>query len=422
MKTQQKRSISRRNFLHHSGASAVAAVAAPYVLTSYALGAPGRPPASERVLSAHIGTGGMGMGTLQRGGDGVAAADVYAPHAERAAGAMGEQCKVYKDYRKCLERDDIDAVVIATPDHWHALTSIHAMEAGKDVYCQKPFALTVEEGKAMVEAARRYGRVFQTGSQQRSDEEFIHAVELVRSGRIGKLKHIHVGIGGGQICGWDADTDPPPGLDWDMYLGPAPKVPFNNKRFLGTFRWFWDYSGGMLTDWGHHHNDIAQWGNDTELSGPVEVEGTGTFPQDGLFETLTNFDVTYTYANGVTLTTDCKGPWGVTFTGTDGEVYVKRGRYSVTPKELDGPVPAGTVDVRHPHGGHMGDFLHCCKTREKPVAHEVIGHRSCTTCHIGNIAVRLGRKLRWNPDAEQFVGDDEANRWLSKPMRAPWHL
>jgi predicted dehydrogenase len=416
-----QQAVSRRNFLHHAGASAVAAVAAPYMLTSGALGAPGKPPASERVLSAHIGVGGMGMGTL-RGRDGVAAADVYLPHAERAAGAMGAQCQVYQDYRRCLERDDIDAVVIATPDHWHALTSIHAMQAGKDVYCQKPLTLTIEEGQAIVATAKRYGRVFQTGSQQRSGREFLHAVELVRSGRIGKLRRVHVGIGGGPTCGWDADTEPPTGLDWNMYLGPAPAVPFNTKRFLGTFRWFWDYSGGMLTDWGVHHNDIAQWGNDTDQSGPVEIEGTGTLPTDGLFQTLTNFDITYTYANGVTVTTDCKPPWGVTFHGTNGEVYVRRGQYKVTPEDLDGPVPEGVTGVRRPHGGHMSDFEHCCRTREKPVAHEVIGHRTCTMSHLGNIAIRVGRKIHWNPDTEQIVGDPEAARWTSKPMRAPWHL
>ncbi len=413
--------VSRRNFLHHAGVSAVAGVAAPYVLTSDALGRAGRPAASERVITAHIGVGGMGMGTL-RGRDGAAAADVYRPHAERAVRALGPHAHVYTDYRHCLDRKDIDAVVIATPDHWHALIAIHAMQAGKDVYCQKPLTLTVDEGKAIVRTARRYGRVFQVGSQQRSDREFIHAVELVRSGRIGKLKHIHVGIGGGPSCGWDDDTQTPDGLDWDFYLGPARKVPFTRKRFLGTFRWFWDYSGGMMTDWGAHHNDIAQWANDTERSGPVRVEGTGEFPRDGLFETLTRFDIQYTYANGVTLTTDCKPPWGVTFTGTSGEVFVKRGQYKVKPTDLDGPVPAGTVDVRHPHGSHMADFVHCVKTRDKPVAHEVIGHRSCTVCHLGNIAVRVGRPLEWNPDTEQFVNDEAANRWLAKPMRAPWHV
>ena len=407
--------VTRRSFLKRSAAAGLAGLV-PYVLTSSALSA----PASDRILTGHIGVGGMGSGHLR--GDGIASADPYMRHAQRAARRMAKDCAAYQDYRRILERKDIDAVIIATPDHWHALASIHAMQAGKDVYCEKPLSLTIEQGRAMVTAARRYNRVFQTGSQQRSGGEFIRAVELVRNGRIGTLKRIHVGIGGSPACGWDPDTKPPDDLDWNLWLGPAAQVPFNPKRFLFSFRWFWEYSGGMMTDWGQHHNDIAQWGNGTSHTGPVEVEGTGRYPADGLFETCTWFQAQFRYANGVTLATDCEGPWGVTFYGTKGEVFVKRGQWSASDGVDTSPVPPSGVQIRRPRGGHMGEWLTCIKTREKANADVEIGHRSCTVCHIANIAIRLRRKLRWNPDAERFIGDDEANRWISRPMRSPWKL
>jgi hypothetical protein len=412
--------LSRRGFFGRTAAGAATlglSIVAPRILTHGVLAA----PPSNRLSTGHIGVGGMGSGHLR--GDGIAAADVSFPRAEAAARKMAKGCAVYQDYRRILDRKDIDAVIIATPDHWHALTSIHAMEAGKDIYCEKPASLTIQEGRAMVTAARRYGRVFQVGSQQRSGAEFIKAVELVRSGKIGKLKHILVCIGGGPTSTWEPDADPPAGLNWGFWLGPAPYVPYNPKRCFYTFRWFWDYSGGKMTDWGAHHNDIAQWGNNTEFTGPIEIDGRGRFPDDGPFETCTWFEVNYKYANGVTLRTQSDGPNGITFYGTTGEVFVSRGKISSRPADIvKRAIGPDDVRVRRARNGHKAEWEECIKTRELPNADIEIGHRSCTVCHLGNISIRLGRKLRWNPDTEQFVDDEEANRWLGRPMRPPWAL
>ena len=248
--------------------------------------------------------------------------------------ASKKKPRTYTDYRQMLKQEQLDIVQVSTPDHWHALIAIYAAQAGKDIYCEKPLTLTIAEGRALVNAVRRYGRVFQTGSQQRSARNFRFACELVRSGRIGKLREIRVGIGGGPVSGWEPDTDPPPGLDWDMYLGPAPWVPFNRLRFLGTFRWFFDYSGGKMTDWGAHHNDIAQWGNGTELTGPTYIDGRGEFPKDGLFETAVNFTVRYEYEDAAPVICSNSNRHGITFIGTDGWVYVDRGKLEADPPDL----------------------------------------------------------------------------------------
>ncbi|HJN18884.1 MAG TPA: Gfo/Idh/MocA family oxidoreductase, partial [Armatimonadota bacterium] len=238
---------------------------APLVVSSRALGQADKVAANDRIALGFIGIGGMGNGHLggflgNRRTEVLAVCDVDAGHREAAANRVGDGCAQYADHRELLDRDDIDAVVIATPDHWHTLTSIHACQAGKDVYCEKPLTLTIEECWKLTAAVRRYGRVFQTGSQQRSSREFQQAVSLVRAGRIGKVHTVKVGIGTGPTSGYEPNTAPPDGLDWDMWLGPAPKVPYTRQRCHGNFRWFWDYSGGKMTDWGHHHNDIAQWG------------------------------------------------------------------------------------------------------------------------------------------------------------------
>jgi predicted dehydrogenase len=419
--------LTRREFLNKSlrtaGAVGVGA-ALPAFIPARALGADGVAP-SDKIGMGFIGVGGMGSGHLGAflGNPQVkvlAVCDVYGPHRSRAQ--VVAECAAYSDYRELLERDDIDAVLIATPDHWHALTSIHACEAGKDVYCEKPLSLTIEDGRAMVEAVRRYGRVFQTGSQQRSEENFRFACELVRSGRIGKLHTVRVGIGGGPTSGWEPNTDPPPELDWNMWLGPAPWAPYNPQRCIYNFRWFWDYSGGKMTDWGAHHNDIAQWGMGTERTGPIRITPAKyTFPADGLYETATSFEIIYEYANGVTLITASDGH-GIRFEGPDGWVHVDRGFLETSPKELmQEQLGPGDVHLyRSP--GHHEDWLNCIRTRQRPICDVEIGYKSIVVCHLGNIAIRTGRALRWDPASERFVGDDEANRWISKPYRAPWHL
>ena len=417
--------LTRRRFLGRIGAGLSATAFARPLLS----GAPRRVSPNERI---HLGL--IGCGDLMRGHHMrilktipdfvvVACADVDQEHLDDAVKKTDGHATGYRDYRRLLDRKDVDAVLIATPDHWHALNAIHACEAGKDVYCEKPLSLTIAEGRAMVRAARRWGTVFQTGTQQRSDARFRHAVELVRNGRIGRLTSIGVVLGPGPTQGFVPDTQPPERLDWDAWLGPAPHHAYNEKRCHYTFRWFRDYSGGKLTDWGAHHLDIAQWGHGSELSGPVAVEGSGVFPADSMYDAAAEFDVRWRYADGVTLRAVGTGRNGVTFTGTDGSVFVSREAIETTPKGLLAEFPAGTgpwlprVSAHHHH-----DWLECLRSRRRPISDVEIGHRSATVCHLGNIAIDLGRRLTWNPEHEQFVDDEAANRLIGKPMRAPWSL
>jgi len=416
--------LTRRQLLGKA-ATAGFGLAIPTFLPARALGRQGKAPASERITLGFIGVGGMGSGHLGAflGNPQVevlAVCDVYEPHRMNAKNRVGPNCGAYNDYRELLDRKDIDAVVIATPDHWHTLIAIHACQAGKDVYCEKPLTLTIAEGRHLVNAVRRYGRVFQVGSQQRSDWNFRYACELVRNGRIGKIHTVRTGFGGGPQGGDPALTNPPSGLDWNLYLGPAPRVPFQKDRFGFNFRWFYDYSGGILTDWGAHHNDIAQWGLGMDESGPVEIEGTGTFPTEGAFDTATSYDITYTYANGVKLL--CRSnQHGAKFEGTDGWVHVDRGFLQASSPEIL-QIKLGPDDTHlYESPGHHQDWLNCIRTRRKPICDVEIGVRSVTVCHLGNIAIRTGRKLRWDPAKEQF-GEAEMNRWLHRPYRAPWHL
>jgi len=349
----------------------------------------------------------------------VAVCDVDRARREAARERVGNGCRAFVDYRELLAEDGIDAVVISTPDHWHALSAVHACQAGKDVYCEKPLTLTIGEGRELVDVVRRYGRVFQTGSQQRSGSEFHRACTLVRSGRIGTVHTAHVGIGKGTESDWVADSEPPPGLDWDLWLGPAPAVPFNSLRHPYNFRWFWDYSGGKITDWGAHHNDIVQWGFGMDGTGPVEIEGTGTFPAKGLFQTAMTFSVTYTYANGQKAICSTEGR-GVKFVGTDGWVHVDRGFLQTEPAELKNePIGADHVQLYRSRN-HRDDWLDCIESRQKPICDVEIGAGSVAVCHLNNIALRTGRKLRWDPERGCFPDDAEANRWVDKPFRAPW--
>jgi predicted dehydrogenase len=428
MKTSQSLTITRRRVLRGGIGMAAGAVAAPYMITSTALGSDGRPSASNRLTLGFIGVGGMGSGHFHAFVSTPdvqvrAVADVYAPHRERAVQHAGKDCTGYNDYRELLARKDIDAVVISTPDHWHALTAIHACEAGKDVYCEKPLSLTIREAREMVTAARRHGTVFQVGSQQRSEGNFRHACELVRSGRIGRLEWASAGIGGGPVGGWEPDQSPPPGLDWNFWLGPAPWAEYTPKRCFGDFRWIYAYSGGKMTDWGAHHNDIAQWGFGTDESGPAKIEPVSArFPADGLFDTATHFEVKHTYASGVVLYTRSHGHGGVHFQGTDGWIKVDRGHFSASSPEI-AQEPLGPGDVHlYRSAGHHRDWLECIKTRRRPICDVEIGCRSATVCHLGTIAIRTGKTIEWDPVQEKITNDPGLNRWLDKPYRAPWRL
>ncbi len=420
---------TRRRFLQ----TTAAALAAPVIVPSRVLGRAGQLAPSDRVVVGSIGVGDLGRRhhlhnklLPNKRIDVAAVCDVDRIHRDQAAQDIlersGRRVGIYKDFRDLCDRDDIDAVLIAVPDHWHALIAVYAMESGKDVYCEKPLSLTIEEGQKMVQAARRYGTVFQTGSQQRSDGRFRLACELVRNGKIGKLLRVDTHIGGIDAGTWQTPTTPPSELDWNFWLGPAPYVPYTANRCHYQFRWFWDYSGGKMTDWGAHHNDIAQWGIGTDDSGPVKVKGNGVFHEQGPHDVPGTFDVEYTYGNGVELDCHAEGENGVKFTGSDGWVFVSRSRIEASDPELLKTRFTASDERLYTSRDHHENWLDCIVSRERPICDVEIGHRSVTICHLGNIAMQLGRELSWDPIAERFIGDDQANRLTSKPMRAPWHL
>ncbi len=419
------RHVSRRQFLK----SAAVVIGGPYLLSSTAWG---RSPPSSRINVALIGIGNQGGGHLhnlvnhrdfqlravcdvdrtKRENARKFAEDTYA--AQRGA-AEYRGCDLYNNFEDVLARDDLDAVVIAVPDHWHAVIAIAACRAGLDVYCEKPLSLTVREAEAMVRAARRYGRIFQTGSQQRSESGFRVACELVRSGRIGKLQKVNVGVDGPSSERYLPEEPVPDGFDWNRWLGPAPQQPFNRQRCSGDYGGGWrlirDYSGGMMTDWGAHHFDIAQWGLGMDGSGPVEIIP----PNVAEAKTLT-----YRYADGLMMYHG--GANGILFTGTDGRVEVNRGYLKTWPDEI-GKEPLGPNDVHlYESPGHYEDWVNCIRERRPPICDVAIGASSVTVCHLGNVAWWLGRTIRWDPEKHEIVGDEAASRWLDRPKRAPWRL
>ena len=348
--------------------------------------------------------------------------EAYAGRGDRA-GYTG--CDVYADYRELCARDDIDAVCIATPDHMHALACIAALKSGKDVYCEKPLTRFIEEGRAIVDTVRRYGRVFQTGSQQRSEYggKFRRAAELVRAGAVGDLTHIEIGIGGFPDDSYGLPPEPvPPTLDWDRWQGPAPWRPYNqtlcplNYDGFPHWRYFRDYAGGSFSDFGAHHFDIAQWALGMDHSGPVEVH-----PPDGKeFERMT-----FLYSQEQTgvqggLPMYHGGAANCVFHGTKGRILVSRGSISSDPPEILNTPLTPNDDHLGRGRGHRDDWLHCIRTREKPIADVEIGHRTNTVCQLGNICHVVERSLKWDPVAERFIDDDEANRLLSRSKRGPW--
>ena len=410
---------------------------------------------SERIALGFIGIGMMGRGHLRcclgyPEAQVVAACDVDRWRSENAKKTVEEAyaasrpsgtyrgCHTYNDLRELVARDDIDAVVIATGDRWHALSAILAAEAGKDIYCEKPMSLTLGEARAMVDATRRYGRVFQTGLQQRSTYEFRKACGLVQKGAIGKVKIVYVCFPGtsGAV---NLPAEPvPEGLDWDLWLGPSPWRPFNNRfhhyqqpRHVVPWHFCRDFGGGNLTSNAVHAFDVVQWGLGMDDSGPVEVIP----PETGQYPSLT-----YKYANGVLLQVDWKldkgkhfvpegwdvntriQNFGALFVGEDGWIHVGRqGFLQSYPKEIVAGTP-GTTDPFHPVNSHHRDWMECIKTRQLPACDVEIGCRSTSVAHLGCIAHWTGRSLKWNPRAEQFIGDEDANRLRSRTMRDPWRL
>lgn len=428
-------SSSRREFLGAAGKTSLAigaGIALPNIFLNCTRAVSGVNP-SEFIRLGFIGVGGQGnsnLGALLK--HAVAVCDVDKAHLA-AAKARVEQanqshCAAYSDYRKLLEDKSIDAVLISTPDHWHTLTAAHACEAGKDVYCEKPLTLTIAEGQTLLEVARRTKRIVQTGSQQRSDPKFRRACELIRSGYMGRVQAITVGLPGPNYMDRAKppsvpDSEPPRELDYEFWLGPAPWRPYNKNRVHYLFRFYWDYSGGQMTNWGAHHLDIVQWALGMDNSGPVSAEGSAVHNKDKLFETPQSFQAVYRYADGITVTVNSPGkPSGVRFECQKGVLTVGRGKLDTEPEDLLANAPMELAVKLYVSSEHHQNWLDCIKSRRLPICDVAIGHRSATVCHLGNIAVRTGKKVVWDPAKEEIVGDTELAKWVGRPYRAPWKL
>jgi myo-inositol 2-dehydrogenase/D-chiro-inositol 1-dehydrogenase len=368
-------------------------------------------------------------------GDLVAFCDVDRHVREMAKACFGSTQKIYEDYRAMLDDKRIDVVLIGAPDHWHAKMAIDCMLAGKDIYVEKPLTLTIDEGKAIRKVAEETGRVVQVGTWQRSDINFRLASELVKAGRLGKIRKVTAVAGENPTGGPFATAPVPSHLNWNLWLGPAPQVDYVPERCHYTFRWWWDYAGGKMTDWGAHHLDIIQWALGEQHSGPVLVEGEGVFTKiPGGYEVPKQFTARLTYASGVEVEARDSGENGIRFEGDKGWLFVERGkiRGTVIDQLKDQPLPRerfalyahdpkNPVDRTDKLGSlvsHMENFFTCVKSRNRAtISDPESQHRSATVCHIANIAVRLGRKLRWDPAAERFVGDADANAMLARQSR-----
>lgn len=428
---------SRRSFL-----KSTAAIAAAATVPAWFMGESEPVVAQERTVNDK-----PAIGLIGCGGRGRTVARDAAQHGKLVAycdvdeARLGEGKKLWpeaealSDFRKLLERKDIDVIVNGTPDHWHTLVNLAALKAGKDVYSEKPLTLTIDEGRRLVAAVKGSGRILQTGSQQRSDKNFRLACELVRNDRLGKLKQVNVWLPSGRREGPFEKKPVPAGLNWEMWQGQAPVVDYVPERCHQSFRYWWEYSGGTMTDWGAHHLDIAQWGTGNDRSGPVMIkaEPVGEMIPGG-FTAFSEYAVNYEYADGVKLI--CKSTaanaWngtvldksgqqhGVRFEGTGGWIFVTRGRIEASePELLTTPLPASAKRL-YASENHMRNFFDCVRSREQPICDAEIGHRSVSVCHLGVIALRLGRKLEWDPATEQFVNDKDAAGWLSREMRKPW--
>jgi len=432
---------SRRTFLKTT-AGLASSVFIPYSFTSGAEETTRPRAKNDRLRIGAIGMRYQGSVIAEKAtefGDIVAICDVDRQIAEKAKSQFGGKADLYENYRDLLARPDVDVVTIGAPDHWHAQMLIDACHAGKDVYCEKPLTLTVAEGQRVIEVVEATKRVVQVGTWQRSDSRFRLACELVRAGRIGTVQHVTVVLGKNVIGGPFTRQPVPAHLNWNQWQGPTPDVPYIPERCHYTFRWWYEYSGGQMTDWGAHHVDIAQWAIGMEHSGPVKIETSAKLPdtRDG-YNVAIDYDVKLTYANGVVMEIKDTDRNGILFEGTEGRIFVNRGTVSGKPVEDLTNHPFGRSDfhlydfdnhARPERAGkldaiinHMGNFYDCVLSRQEPLADVISQHRSVSVCHIANISMRLGRSLQWDPTRQQFVDDQEANQWLSRERRQGFEL
>ncbi|MCL4201322.1 MAG: Gfo/Idh/MocA family oxidoreductase [Pirellulaceae bacterium] len=436
--TNTAKQLSRRRFLQGTASLATGSLALPLFLPAGVLAGPAGPGANDRIGIGYIGAGRRAnqlMG-LPPEGSIVAVADVDRSRAE--AVAARRQCNAYQDYRRLLDEKAVDAVFVATPDHWHALPSIHACQAGKDVYLEKPLSLTIREGRQLVTAARKYGRVFQTGSQRRSMSGHRRGCELVRNGLAGK---IHTVVILNYPSPWEcrfSGQSVPDGLDWDAWCGMTEPVPYHADIFVQRSNPGWlslrPYSGGEMTGTGAHGFDQIQWALDLDHTGPVEIWTEGGPLEPVVYESpesrargdrLCSADrrVRMKYANGITIRLEDNGPAaGGEFIGDLGKIRIGNNTVDSNPVELS-QTPADQLKLRLPSiDDHIKNWFDCIKSRERPIADVEIGHRSAILCHLGNIARWVGRPLRWDPESETFPGDEQANAYLDRPRRKPYEL
>jgi predicted dehydrogenase len=437
-----RRQVTRRRFLQTAGGGIAAGLSTPYVFTADAQERTLPRSKNDRFRVGAIGMRYQGSVITEKAlveGDVLAICDVDRQVAEKAREQFGGKADLYEDYRRLLERADLDVIMIGTPDHWHTAMVVDACRAGKDVYCEKPLTLTIDEGKLLTRVVRETGRIVQVGTWQRSDHRCRLACEMVRQGRIGKLRKVLVVLGKNESGGPFRIESPPSHFNWDLWQGQTPDVPYIKQRAHYTFRWWYEYSGGQMTDWGAHHVDIAQWAIGAENSGPVEIDGRATFPRiENGYNVATRFSARLRYAGGVELEILDEGRNGILFEGETGRIFVNRGSLSGKPVEAlaEHPLPRESFTL-YPHDNlarpersgkldaiinHMGNFYDCVRTRHAPLADVASQHRSVSACHLANISMRLGRPLRWDPQAEQFVGDDQANAWLSRPRRKGFEI
>jgi predicted dehydrogenase len=427
--------ISRRHFIKGS-AAAGAAIMAPTIIPASALGADGKTAPSNKIVMGCIGVGSMGTGNMRsfiRHEDVqiVGVCDLDGRHLTRAQEIVNsvydnEDCKTYIDFRELIGRGDLDAVSIAVPDHWHAIPAIAAAKAGLDIYGEKPLSRSIRESRAICDAVHRYNRVWQTGSWQRSVANFHHACELVHNGKVGKIHTVEVGLPTGGSTGIKPIMPVPQDLEWDLWLGPAPKVPyreFGGNRCHWDWRWILDYSGGQLTDWAGHHIDIAHWGLGLDHTGPVEIEGKAHYPEEGLYNAPDRYRFVCTYADGLKMhvANDIRG--GTKWIGDEGWVWVTRGGIDASDKRLLQPDAIGPNDERlYKSNDHQRNFLDCVKSRQLTITPVESACRSISVGHLGEIAMLTQRKIRWNPATEEIIGDPQASALLGRAYRKPWIL
>jgi len=431
---------SRRDFLKRAPLALAAAAAFPAIVKASALGRGGAVAPSDRIVMAGIGFGMQGPSNMRsflgkEGVQWVAVCDLDDTPLEAAKTTVNGQygnsdCATYKDYRELFARGDLDAVSIAVPDQWHAIVSLEAIRAGLDVYGEKPFTHSLREGRVLADAVRRYGRVWQTGSWQRSVDNFLRGCELVRNGRVGKIQRVEVGLPSGytdfaRTFGMETIERPPAGFDYDTWLGPAPWSPYCKARVHMNWRWSMDYGGGQLMDWIGHHLDIAHWGMGFDDTGPVEVSGVGEFPTSGIYNAAKRFRVETKYADGTPIVIagghdDIQS--GTKWIGEHGWVWVDRGGFESQPAGLVNEV-IGPNETRLYHSrDHQQNFLDCVRSRALTIAPAEVAHRSASVGHLGVIAIETGRTIRWDPATETIIGDPGAERLLARAYRKPYQL